>query len=383
MRYPRLRINWSIQAALSAESARLRLANYYHLLRAIVHFHNGWIPRTPSIDVKILLGIHLHEDASFLTSIARRMRSMGWTGDEMPPPGAKLAAIVGLLERLETWEEYTAAVYNVVKPALIDAWESHYTVCDPVIDEPTRRILSDFLRVTSQHISGGMSLIESLLGLQGPISKRVHAATTALRDLWHGTPDDPFALGGTAPLRLRPRPRIALPARDAFCYTATADTPPYVIAPKGALSPEVLRGIIHDQIQRELLSAELCALLSHDHPDYPWEFHRDMARMVWDEMRHAQVLENLLGRVGDTNWGEYPLFFAPFTAAQALTPAGQLRALGSVTREEDFARLQHYTEIEVDGTNVLPFVIDHLRAEEQYHEAIGTRWAAWIDARPS
>ncbi len=39
----------------------------------------------------------------------------------------------------------------------------------------------------------------------------------------------------------------------------------------------------------ELCAAELMARNSHEHPEMPWDFHVDMARQTWDELRHAKL----------------------------------------------------------------------------------------------
>ena len=38
----------------------------------------------------------------------------------------------------------------------------------------------------------------------------------------------------------------------------------------------------------ELTAAELMARNSHEYPEMPWDFHVDMARQTWDELRHAR-----------------------------------------------------------------------------------------------
>lgn len=379
MRFPRLRTHWDIRSSLTVKTNRERLANFYHLLREVVHLHMGWIPRTNSIDVKILLGIHVYEDAVFLTVALKRLRFLGWQPHEIGAPSGPLAKVIDHLHSLETWEEYVAAVYNVVKPSLIDAWEAHYTESDPVLDEPTRRILSDFLRITAQHVSGGMALIESLLGVPGPVGKRVHQATSSLRDLWLEGPVPPLGAPpaeGTPPSP-SPMPPICLPAREAFCYTSREDLVPRLEVGIPA-SDETIRALLHAQLNRELISGEICALLSHENPSFPLDFHRDMARRVWDEMRHAQALENLLENTGDTNWGEFPINLDCFVEIREHSPVEQLMRLDRITSESEFAKLRRHTRIESAGRDVFPQVVDYFLADERSHGAISEKWAKWL-----
>jgi hypothetical protein len=182
MRFDRLRDSRPFRQGPTVEQNCVLLSNYYHFLREIVHLHSGWIPRVSSLDVKILMGIHLHEDAMFATRVADRIAELGQTGYP-GAPGPETAALFDFLRSLNTWQEYVAAVYNVFKPSLIDSWESHFTSTDPLLDEPTTRLLAACLRVTSQHINGGMALIETILYLGGDVADAVHAATSNTRRL--------------------------------------------------------------------------------------------------------------------------------------------------------------------------------------------------------
>lgn len=378
MRYPRLRTNWDIKPELTLEENRRLFSNYFHLLRRIVHLHMGWLPRVGSLDVKVLLGIHVYEDAVFLYVMEKRLRYLGLEPDELAAPGPELEGLLALLDGFGTWEEYVAAVYNVVKPGLIDIWETHFTRADPVLDEPSRRVLSDFLRVTSQHISGGMALIETLLGMRGPVSKRVHQSTSSCRDLWFGSETSPLdstprANGGVAPLV--PRPPIEIPRRESFCYQAREEDAPPAIEAGLPASDETIRALLHEQINREIVTAEICALLSHENPSMPLAFHKDMARWIWDEVRHAQALENLLGRIGETTWGEFPINLDGFRTIRKLPFSEQLRRLEEITGEQVFSRLRSHARIDINGQNVLPQVLDYFVADDQAHAIVSARWA--------
>ena len=50
----------------------------------------------------------------------------------------------------------------------------------------------------------------------------------------------------------------------------------------------------HGLMDAELSAAELMARNSHEHPEMPWDFHVDMARQNWDEVRHARLHDLLM-----------------------------------------------------------------------------------------
>ena len=49
-----------------------RFSNYFHMLRELVHFTNGWMPLEPSWERKHALGDHVHDDARASSRAIRR-----------------------------------------------------------------------------------------------------------------------------------------------------------------------------------------------------------------------------------------------------------------------------------------------------------------------
>ena len=86
------------------------------------------------------------------------------------------------------------------------------------------------------------------------------------------------------------------PARDAFIEVTDGEEP----------------HAVHALMNAELCAAELTARNSHEHPEMPWDFHVDMARQAWDEVRHAEVLDRLMATEMDCHWGDHPVSFARF-----------------------------------------------------------------------
>ena len=59
-----------------------------------------------------------------------------------------------------------------------------------------------------------------------------------------------------------------------------------------------LRMRMHGIFAGELQALEGAGRSLWDFPDAPWEFKMNMARQCWDEARHVQIYEKLLGHVG-------------------------------------------------------------------------------------
>ena len=109
----------------------------------------------------------------------------------------------------------------------------------------------------------------------------------------------------------------------------------------------------------ELCAAELMARNSHEHPDMPWDFHVDMARQCWDEIRHAEILDRLMATELGCHWGDYPVGFSDFRSIYALDLARPARA----ARRHAGAQMARSTAVERDR-ETLARVFDYLLADE-------------------
>jgi hypothetical protein len=386
MRVERIRDRRKFQPGYDVDQNSTRHSNYYHVLRELVHLHHGWLPRIPPYDVKCLIGIHVHEDAVFVGQIKRRLKELRHPSEYPAAPGAALAAVLDALNGFETWEEYVGAVYGVIKPRLIDAWEFHFTTTDPILDEPSNRLLADFLRVTSEHIKGGMLLNETLL-TDPDRRERVQAAIERVGTLWGALGHDACA----SPVALRqrrelsPMPPLGNPARDSFCQiTERGDTflsdAIYVNGPENHVPAEheELRHYFHGLLDAEMTAAEICALNSHENPMMPWQFHEDMARQVWDEVRHAQVMEKVMADL-EVEWGAFPLTFRFFHKIYKHDLVGRLVLFNRQSEGNAMWRHNRRRKVMLEtGQAKMAQVFDYLLADEVQHVANGVTWATHI-----
>lgn len=394
MRYERIRDTRLSRDGYDLEQSITRLVNYHHLLREMVHLHCGWLPRMEPYDVKCLFGIHIQEDAIFVSRVDERLRELLEPGAVPFAPGMQMQEVLQFLRNLETWEEYAAAIYSVLKPALIDAWETHFTATDPLLDEPTARLLAKLLRVTSQHINGGMALIETILGERDSDRPgRVHAATRRMRDLWEGIGRDPLL----CPQRinehgkLHSRPPIERPSRDPFLKVlperepATAEEMqrPQSVETWIPTQPQAMKQFLHKLLDSKLTHAEICAITIHEHPELPWSFLELMARQIWDNVRHARILEKLLAEAG-ANWGDFPVDFPQFKYIAGAAIPERLRAIHRHGDRRAAWRKSQRRQVMIDqGQRRIARVFDYLLADEASHTAFGQRWIKELEKAPS
>ena len=128
----------------------------------------------------------------------------------------------------------------------------------------------------------------------------------------------------------------------------------------------------------ELCAAELMARNSHEHPEMPWDFHVDMARQTWDEVRHAKVHELLMKQLG-CRWGDYPVGFAYFKSIYAYDLLGRLALFNGTSEQRAMWRHSHRRKMLLEqGQELVAMVFDYLLADEVPHVHNGIRWGTYL-----
>jgi hypothetical protein len=349
-----------LRGGYDVDENAIRFSNYFHVLRELVHLSCGWLPLVPAFEDKLRLGDHIHDDARAVSKARRRLYELRHPSDYPGAPGDDLCVLLDAMNAAQTPAEYLAIAYGVVKPALARAMRIHIDALDPVVDEPSLRILEQIAARQERHApaSGG----------------------AAPSDL------------GRLPIRLRERrplsilPPLDEPARDMF-VEVTAEGDPFLsqeLYVNGAenhvpIEPEEQRHFFHGLMDAELCAAELMARNSHEHPEMPWDFHADMARQVWDEVRHAKVHEILMRTQLGCAWGDYPVGFSYFRSIYAYDLLGRLALFNGTSEQRAMWRHSHRRKVLLErGQATVAMVFDYLLADEVPHVHNGARWGAYL-----
>jgi Protein of unknown function (DUF455) len=349
-----------------------RFSNYFHVLREVVHLSNGWLPLVGDFELKYRLGDHLHDDARSISKVRRRLYELRHPSDYPGTPGDELTALLERLNSAGSADEYVALAYGDAKPLLIDSIRVHLERLDPVSDEPSLRLLSQVVARQERHLEEtadsrqqtadrGMGRIEDLGAL-------------------------PIALKGE-PRSLRVMPPLDVPARDSFVEVTEEGDPflaeeLYVNDPElnhVPVEPEEQRHFFHGLMDAELTAAELMARNSHEYPDMPWDFHVDMARQTWDELRHAKVHYMLMPTELGCRWGDYPVTFSYFRSIYAHDLLGRLALFNSTSEQKAMWRHSRRREVLTErGQEKVAMVFDYLLADEVPHVHNGVRWGTHL-----
>ena len=349
----------------------IRFSNYFHVLRELVHRSAGWLPLVPEFELKYRLGDHLHDDARALSRVRRRLYELRHPSDYPGAPGGELGALLDRLADAGEADEYLAVAYRETKPALVRAMRVHLDTLDPVSDEPSLRLLSKVVERQERH-------------------------SREMRPLGAGGDPSPDGIEdlGSRPIELKAEPRglsvtgpLDEPARDPFVEVTPEGDPflsreLYVNDPElnhVPVEPEEQRHFFHGLMDAELCAAELMARNSHEHPEMPWDFHVDMARQTWDEVRHARLHYVLMPTELGCEWGDFPVGFEYFKSVYARDLLGRLALFNSTSEQKAMWRHSRRRKVLVErGQEKVARVFDYLLADEVPHVHNGTRWGAYL-----
>jgi Protein of unknown function (DUF455) len=353
-----------LKGGFDVDENAIRFSNYFHVLRELVHLHHGHLPLEPRFEIKSLIGDHVHDDARAVTKIRRRLYELRTPSDYPGAPSAELAALLDRANDAATTAEYLEIAYGELKPTLIQAIRIHLDDLDPIIDEPSLRLLTQLLHRQERHIA------------ELPAARPV----TAFDDLGAL----PLRLRETRPLRVMPP--LDQPARDDF-IEVTDEGDPYLTEDlyvngdenRVPAEPEDQKHFFHGLMDAELCAAELMARNSHEHPDMPWDFHVDMARQVWDEIRHAEIHDRLMATELGCHWGDYPIGFGYFKSIYALDLLARLALFNGTSEQKAMWRHSHRRKVLIDlGQTTIARVFDYLLADEVPHVHNGVRWGTHL-----
>jgi Protein of unknown function (DUF455) len=358
-----------LRLGFDVDENAIRFSNYFHLLRELVHLSCGWLALAPEFEVKYALGDHLHDDARAISRIHRRLYELRHPADYPGAPAEELEVLLDRLGEAESPEAYAELAYGEAKPALLRAFNLHRDHVDPVSDEPSLRLLTKLIERQERHLSelgsGGEGGADGWPNDLGALEIRLKAEQRALRVM----------------------PPLVEPARDEF-VEVTAEGDPFLVRELYVNDPdenhvpverEEQRHFFHALMDAELCAAELMARNSHEHPEMPWDFHVDMARQTWDEMRHARIHSLLMPKELGCRWGDYPVGFSYFRSVYAHDLLGRLALFNSTSEQKAMWRHSHRRKVLVErGQEQIAQVFDYLLADEVPHVHNGTRWGTYV-----
>jgi hypothetical protein len=283
------------------------LKRYAYTKRRLMEIILNHLCATAEWEVKCAYSLHHWLDVEHATLLRQRVAEM-----RKPPlhldkvPDERLEAFLDEVLHSRGTRELLVAVYRVVRPALLSAYQRHLAETNPLADYPTCRHLRAIIGEEEEMIAWGEAALAALLTETHQVEQAATWATHLQAYL--------AAAGGmwgdaVAPAETLPAPRAAepfvmdlMPQRDERFSGRWDVIVDRFVDYEVWLNPsrtahERTIALMYKRL-REMNVPEMMATIIVQSPGKPWDYYRDMTRQLWDECRHAMMGEAAFESLG-------------------------------------------------------------------------------------
>jgi hypothetical protein len=299
------------------------------------------------------------------------------------PPDPTLESALDEALRSEDGLELLAASYGVVREALAAAYREHLARTNPLVDQPTRRVLMAALPDHDQALAWSRTAFAALIERNpsaAAAAERWRAHVKGYLDSAGGIAGPAPAAGSTLPARRATTPFVPsfTPRRDdRFQGQYEFEFPPHVIYNDPRVPADERNLALLAKRTLEMDVPEMMASILVERTDAPWEFQLDYSRQLWDEMRHAMMGSTAFEARG-VDWTRIPLNVG-FSLRLNLhaNPLERQTILFAIEQSlmpgETGKRSEYRTAVEA-GDPLSTHFHDYDWADEVLHAQIGRRW---------
>lgn len=361
-----------------------RLLRYQWIERRLMTGLLSHLTSEPIWEVKCGYALHQWQDAEHADWLRRRIGEMR---HPIPPldvaPDGVLDAFLDEALRSTDAVELLAGSYGVVRSGLIEAYRRHLAETNPLVDQPTRRILRRALMDHEEALEWGATALTALCRRDPAATGRAEVWQDHLRAFLGAA----GGIAGPATERAASLPRARAyepftpdfhPRRDGrFTGQHDFEFPPHVVYNDARVPADERNLALLAKRTLEMDVPEMMASILIERTEQPWEFQLDYSRQLWDEMRHA-MLGTVAFEARGVDWTRIPLnvgFSLRLNLhASALERQTILYAIEqSLMPAETGKRFEYETAVEA-GDPLSTHFHDYDWADEVLHAHIGRRW---------
>ncbi len=368
----------------SVDETVARLLRFQWLERAVMRTVLAHLNPTPEWEVKGGLALLQWYCAEHVEGIRQRIGEMRHpvpSLDQAPDPG--LERFFEELLRSDGTVEVLVAVYDVTVRALVEEYRRFLRHANLLVDHPSRRAVRMALLELEEALWWGEEALAGLGARDPGAGDRADRWRRHLR-AWLAAAG---GVSGAQPQPVDPPPPgravgpfvpDLTPRRDGrFAGQRNFEFPPHVVYSDPAAPADERNLALLCKRTLEMDVPEMMASVMVERADQPWAFHRDWARQLWDEMRHAMMGSVALEARG-IDWTRVPLNvgFALRLNRHAAPLERQLVLFGieqSLMPKETGKRAEFRTA-EASGDALSAHFHDFDWADEVLHAQIGRRW---------
>ena len=150
------------------EATARRVRNFRYAEEWMMMIMGGWVATVPEVPVKTGLGKVIWEGAQAADEFGRRLPELrcGRKVVEASEPSnegfAGFMQAIAEPERPDLTVEKLVGVFDVLKPHLVDVYETTMRETDQICDAPTIELLENAVRKTRRHIAWGQEVLDRL-----------------------------------------------------------------------------------------------------------------------------------------------------------------------------------------------------------------------------
>lgn len=368
----------------SVEENVRRLLRYQWTERRLMNDLLSHLTAEPLWETKCGYSLHQWQDAEHVDWLRRRIGEMRHPVPALDAsPDRALDALLEEALRSGDAVELFAGSYGVVRAALAVAYREHLSLTNPLVDHPTRRILTRALLDHDEALAWAEAALTSLTR----DDPGAQARATAWREHLSAYLAAAGGIAGTAP---HPTPTLPAsrasapfvpdfhPRRDPrFIGRHEFEFPPHAIYNDPRVPADERNLALLAKRTLEMDVPELMASIMVERAGQPWEFHLDYSRQLWDECRHA-MMGSVAFEARGVDWSRIPLNIG-FSLRLNLhaTPLERQTILYAIEQSlmpaETGKRFEHQTAADA-GDPLSTHFHDYDWADEVLHAQIGRRW---------
>lgn len=122
----------------------------------------AWVPTTPEMEVKLVLGAHIWDVAQHADSLGKRTQELRLPLHHGIEPSTDYVRLLNDLASIPETSKRIAGFYDCVLPGLERTFRNYLGRVDPLLDGPTVRILERILSDTARMVDESRGLREEL-----------------------------------------------------------------------------------------------------------------------------------------------------------------------------------------------------------------------------
>jgi len=346
------------------------LKRYAFLERACMRTLAGWLPGVPEWDAKNQFGLHIWESADAADHIRGRLRELR---NYQPERGLSpaLEQVAAALDRAQNTAEVIATVYLVVKKALLHAYRNHPEVTWSDFDNPTVKVTEALIAQTEAQVAWAEGAFPAIAGR--------YPGWEAWQDMISRLLASDGGVMGTGPngeatIDLSTRP-LLLPWKtcqrmpDWPIFNPDED-----IEPNRKADPEGHRLWRFKHYLNEMTASETLGSILWMTPEMPWEYQHNVARHLWDEIRHSQLGQTRIQQLG-LKIEDVPQVVQIYNVMMTLPAVDQYALLTTVIEPngmpEKRANREHWEDIHDD---ISAAAVSYDWSDENFHIRWGQKW---------